>query len=154
MNCWRPIKVGGWAPAAHDRPSVAAGKHQHWDWVWCQGWEGAQACTKRTRCQKARVNTSVCVCMRRWHVRFPTEDSISPVRLFVFPSICAPPSHPHTSSSNLPFSFHSPPTSTLSLQANSRLKQVEREYGQKLAKSAQVITSPLSSPPFLSQPSC
>lgn len=69
-------------------------------------------------------------------MHFLTEDSISQLALSLCLSIRL--------SAYLFLTLPSP----FLLQTNSRLKQIEKEYGQKLAKSAQVISF-LPPPPFI-----
>lgn len=121
-------------------PSLPAGTHERWDWRCAKG---PQAGAAGTHCQEAEVNMSVCVCVSEFRgecVHFLTEDSISQLSLSLCFTICL--------SAYLFLTLPSPFMS----QANSRLKQIEKEYSQKLAKSAQVISflfSPSFSPSFI-----
>lgn len=126
MNCWQGIKVGV-VPTVRDCPSLPAGMHECWSWSCAKE---PQAYTIWTHCQKAEVNTSVC----EWEgERVRVRWRALPDRRFNFstPFLCVSICLSAYLSLTLPALFL--------LQSNCRLKQIEKEYSQKLAKSTQVI---------------
>jgi len=135
MNCWQEIKGDGC-------PLCTMPVTTCWH-TWALGLASCQGATglrHRDTLPKRQRSTNVCVCVCvcvwewvSWEGDVPLYTSWRKIEFHHSASLCLFIHRPA-------YLSLTPPSSYL-LQANSRLKQIERESSQKLAKSAQVISS-------------